>query len=71
MTLPASLPSPNAVPLPKLSDEAAVEIYMYVESLFMLVESHYGLQIERHFNAISKHHLSGPDFDSALDDPPF
>lgn len=71
MTSPDSSPPQHGVPLPRLSDEAAVEIYLFVESLFLLVESHYGDQIRRHFDAISQHNLVDPDFDSPLDDPPF
>lgn len=72
MTTTAS-PSPphDGVPLPRLSDEAAVEIFLFVEQLFLLVESRYGDQIRRHFDAISQHNLVDPDFDSPLDDPPF
>ena len=60
----------DGVPLPRLSDEAAVEIYLFVEHLFLLVESRYGHQIRRHFDDLGRHNLLGPDFDSPLDDPP-
>ena len=68
MKTPPSSPPPGAVPLPLLSDEAAVEIYLFVESLFLLVESHYGDQIQRHFESISRQHLVDPDFDERPDD---
>ena len=55
----------------RLSDEAAVEIYLFVEHVFLLGESRYGDQIRRHFDEISQHHFIGPDFDSPPDDPPF
>lgn len=64
-------PSREGVPLPSLSDEAAVEIYLFVEHLFLLLESRYGHQIRRHFHDVDQHNLIGPDFDSPLDDPPF
>lgn len=64
-------PSHDGVPLPRLSDEAAVEIYLFVEHVFLLIESRYGDQIRRHFHDLSEHNLIGPDFDSPLDDPPF
>ena len=71
-TTPTSAPpSPEGVPLPTLSDEAAVEIYLFVEHLFLLFESRYGLQIRRHFDDLGRHNLIEPDFDSPLDDPPF
>ena len=72
MTTTAS-PSPphDGVPLPRLSDEAAVEIFLFVEQLFLLVESRYGDQIRRHFDGLNRDNLIGPDFDAPLDDPPF
>lgn len=68
----ASPPSAQeGVPLPRLSDEAAVEIYLFVEHVFLLVESRYGDQIRRHFDDLSQHNLIAPGFDPPLDDPPF
>lgn len=62
--------SPAAVPLPALSDEAAVEIYFFVENLFLLVDARYGDQIRRHFEATGQHHLIDPDLEPRWDDPP-
>jgi len=59
-------PSHDGVPLPRLSDEAAVEIYLFIEHVFLLFESRFGDQIRRHFDS-----LIGPDLDRSLDDPPF
>jgi hypothetical protein len=64
-------PSRDGVPLPRLSDEAAVEIYLFIEHLFLLFESRHGDQIRRHFDDLGQHNLIGADFDSPLDDPPF
>ena len=61
----------EGVPLPRLSDAAAVEIYLFIEHLFLLFEARYGDQIRRHFDDLSQHNLIDPDFDSPLDDPPF
>ena len=66
-----SSPSSQGVPLPRLSDEAAVEIYLFVEYVFLLIESRYGNQIRRHFADRDKHNLIGPDFDMQPGDPPF
>ena len=63
--------SRDGVPLPRIGDEAAVEIYLFIEHLFLLFESRYGDQIRRHFDDLGQHNLIGPDFDSRLDDPPF
>jgi hypothetical protein len=70
MTSTAPPPSRDGVPLPRLSDQVAVEIYLFIEHLFLLLESRYGDQIRRHFDDLDRHNL-GPDFDSPLDDPPF
>jgi hypothetical protein len=64
-------PASQGVPLPRLSDEAAVELYLFVEHVFVLIESRYGDQIRRHFDDLDRHNLITPDFDSPLDDPPF
>ena len=71
MTTTPTPPLRQGVPLPRLSDEAAVEIYLFVEHLFLLVESRYGRQIRRHFDDLDQHNIIGPGFDSPLDDPPF
>ena len=62
---------PSRVPLPRLSDEAAAEIYLFVEHVFLLIESLYGHQIRRHFAELEHPNLAGPDFDAPTDDPPF
>lgn len=65
-------PKPQgSVPLPRLSDEAAVELYLFVEHLFLLIESRYGQQIRRHFDDRDRHNLIGPGLDSPSHDPPF
>lgn len=71
MTTPSQQPSHDGVPLPRLSDEAAVELYLFVEHVFLLIESRYGDQIRRHFGDLDRHNLIAPDFDSPPDDPPF
>ncbi|CAM4224791.1 hypothetical protein [Roseateles saccharophilus] len=71
MTRPHTPPPQPGVPLPRLSDEAAVELYLFVEHLFLLIESRYSAQIRRHFDDQLPHNLIGPDLDSPPDDPPF
>jgi len=70
-TTDPSPPPHDGVPLPRLSDEAAVELYLFVEHLFLLIEARYGEQIRRHFDDRDRHNLLGPEFDAPLDDPPF
>jgi hypothetical protein len=71
MTAASPSSSQEGVPLPRLSDEAALEIYLFVEHVFLLIESRYGDQIRRHFDELSQHNFIGPGIDSPLDDPPF
>lgn len=71
MTKTAPPPSSDGVPLPRLSDEAAVELYLFVEHLFMLLESRYGDQIRRHFDDRDRHNLLDADPDRSANDPPF
>lgn len=71
MTTRHTSPSRGGVQPPRLSDEAAVEIFLILDDLFMLFESYYGDQISRHFDSLCRHNLAPPDFDSPLDDPPF
>ncbi|MFS2168143.1 hypothetical protein [Variovorax sp. Varisp62] len=59
------------VPLPRLSDDAAVEIYHFLEYLFDLFEARYGDQISRFYEDRSRHNLVEPDPNLELDDPPF
>ena len=61
----------QGVRLPRLSDEAAVELYLFVEHVFLLIESRYGEQIRRHFDGLDRDNLIGPELDRPLDDPPF
>mgnify|MGYP003551990894 CR=1 FL=1 len=71
MTTTTPSQQPSRVHLPRLSDEAAAEIYLFVEHVFLLIESRYGDQIRRHFDDLDRHNLIAPDFDSPPDDPPF
>jgi hypothetical protein len=73
MSTTTTTPSPphGGVPLPRLSDEAAVELYLFVEHVLLLIDSRYGYQIRRHFDDLSEHNLIGPGFDSPPQDPPF
>jgi hypothetical protein len=64
-------PSPECVPLPSLSDEAAVEIYLFIEHLFLLMDSRYGDQIRRHYDNLSHDSLIHSGGILNLDDPPF
>lgn len=71
MTSTTTAPSsPDGVPLPRLSDQAAVELYLFVEQLLLLIESRYADQIRQHFNNLDQYSLFDSD-DSPVDDLPF
>ena len=61
----------DGVPLPRLSDDAAAEIYLFLEHLFQLFEARYGHQITRFYEDLARHNLVEPDPNIELDDPPF
>lgn len=71
MSTTRRLRRPRAVPLPKLSDAAAVEIYLYVEHLMHLVESRYANQIRRHFQSRDRHNLLDSDCGPTNGELPF
>ena len=71
MTQASRPPLPEGVPLPRLSDDAAAEIYLFLEYLFNLFEARYGDQISRFYEDISRHNLIESDLNPELDDPPF
>lgn len=68
--MPQRAPATIGVPLPALSDEAAVEVYLLIESLFLLVERNYGDQIQRRFDSMNAREVVEAHDPQALDDPP-
>ena len=68
----APTPQPHdGVPLPRLSDDAAAEIYLFIEHLLNLFEARYGTQISRFYESLSRDNLIQSDHDPQIDDPPF
>ena len=64
-------PSVEELALPRLSDEAVVEIHHFLESIFDLFEARYGHQITRYYDSMSRDNLFGSEGDSQPGDPPF
>ena len=62
---------PIGVPLPRLSDDAAAEIYLFIEHILNLFEARYGTQITRFYESMSQDNLIESDHDPQIDDPPF
>lgn len=60
-----------SIPLPRLGDDAVVQIHNFIEHVLDLFEARYGDQIHRYYNARSAHNIIAPDPPSSLGDPPF
>ena len=65
------LPDDPGVPLPRLSDEAAAEIYLFIEQVLRLFEDRYGGQLRRFYESMSRDNLLESKLNLELDDPPF
>ena len=59
------------IPLPMLSDEAAVEILNFLEVALQIFESRYAHQINRYYDSISQHNIVKCSPYENNDDPPF
>ena len=58
-------------PLPPLSDEAAVEIFNFLQVFTLDFEIRYGDQIRRYYDARARHHIVQTTPSARTDDPPF
>ena len=67
----ANSPAEEGIPLPRLSDDAAVEIRHFLEFVFDLFEARYGDQITRYYDSISRDNFLELDADPQPGDPPF
>ena len=65
------LPADPSVPLPRLSDDAAAEIYLFIEYVLRLFEQRYGDQLRRFYESMSRDNLLESQLNLELDDPPF
>jgi hypothetical protein len=59
-----------AIPMPRLSDDAVVQIHDFLEHVFDLFEARYGDQLRRYYDEHSARNMVGPDPPNA-DEPPF
>jgi hypothetical protein len=60
-----------AIPMPRLSDTAAVQIHDFIAQFLDLFEARYGDQIHRYYDDRSAHNIVGAEPTPDLDDPPF
>ena len=59
------------MPMPRLSDDAVVQIHDFIAHFLDLFEAHYGDQIHRYYDDRSAHSMIGPKPSPNIDDPPF
>jgi hypothetical protein len=59
------------IPMPRLSDDAVVQIHDFIAHFLDLFEARYGDQIHRYYDERSAHNMVGPDLPTRIDDPPF
>ncbi|MCC6294013.1 MAG: hypothetical protein IT164_15285 [Bryobacterales bacterium] len=64
-------PESPSLPLPQLSDEAAVEILEFIYEILHTFESHYCFQIRRYYEDRSRENLIQPKLDFPKPNPPF
>ena len=67
----ANPPSADELLLPRLSDDAVVEIHRFLEYNFDHFEARYGGQITRYYDSVSSDNLVGSEGDSQPGHPPF
>ena len=60
-----------AIPLPRLSDDAVVQIHDFIAHILDVFEARYGDQIHRYYDERSQHNMTAPDLPIGGDDPPF
>jgi hypothetical protein len=59
------------IPLPRLSDDAVVQIHDFIHHFLDLFEARYGDQIHRYYEERSAHNMILYDPLPDTDDPPF
>ena len=62
---------PAAIPMPRLSDDAVVQIHDFIGHFLDLFEARYGDQIHRYYEDRSAHNIVGHEPMPNIDDPPF
>jgi hypothetical protein len=60
-----------AIPMPRLSDDAVVQIHNFIGHFLDLFEARYGDQIHRYYEDRSAPNIVGTDAIPDIDDPPF
>jgi len=61
----------DAIPMPRLSDDAVVQIHDFIGHFLDLFEARYGDQIHRYYEDRSEHNVVSIEPTHNVDDPPF
>ena len=64
-------PATADIPLPRLSDDAVVQVHDFMNHFLDLFEARYGDQIHRYYDDRAEHNMIGPEPPPITDDPPF
>ena len=64
-------PASAAIPMPRLSDDAVVQIHDFIGHFLDLFEARYGDQIHRYYDDRSARNMINPEPTHSIDDPPF
>ena len=64
-------PASAAIPMPRLSDDAVVQIHDFIAHFLDLFEARYGDQIHRFYQDRSAHSIVRAEPPPDIDDPPF
>jgi hypothetical protein len=60
-----------AIPMPRLSDDAVVQIHDFIGHFLDLFEARYGDQIHRYYEDRSEQNMIDPESTLSIDDIPF
>jgi len=69
--MPTHHHTPEHLSLPRISDDAVVQIHDFIHQILDLFESRYGDQIRRFYEDLGGEGDFGPNGSPNLDDPPF
>jgi hypothetical protein len=61
----------GAIPMPRLSDDAVIQIHDFIHHFLDLFEARYGDQIHRFYQDLCADSIVESDPNPNLDDPPF
>ena len=64
-------PASAYIPMPRLSDDAVVQIHDFIAHFLDLFEARYGDQIHRYYEDRSAHNIVDSEPMPDIDDPPF